>query len=226
MQLRIGLILQMIDPNQVQRCPIFQIPPVHSYQYKGDIDSLYNYVMNLEYREKTDNTKSQRTDLLEHKELFDLKKFCSECIQHYSLEVCGSRKEIDIQQSWSNLAYKNDMHNEHFHANSYLSGVFYLRNDTTPIMFHADGLIEKYFFSVRPEIAPDVQVEIDQGKRYLPSIGGIMAVAAKPGTLLVFSSRSTHSVPPNMSDNPRLSIAFNTFPKLPFGDYRALTYIE
>ena len=87
-------------------------------------------------------------------------------------------------------------------------------------------MIEKYFFSVRPKIAPDVQVEIDQGKRYLPSIGGIMAVAAKPGTLLVFSSRSTHSVPPNMSDNPRLSIAFNTFPKLPFGDYRALTYIE
>ena len=216
----------MIDFDQVQRYTIFQIPPVHIYEYKGHIDSLYNYVMNLEYREKTDNATSKRLDILEHKELFDLKRVCSECVQHYSFEVCGSKNPIDIQQSWSNLANMNDGHRQHYHSNSYLSGVFYLRNDTTPIMFHADGLIEKYFFSVRPKIAPDVQVEIDQGKRYLPSIGGIMAVAAKPGTLLVFSSRSTHSVPPNMSDNPRLSIAFNTFPKLPFGDYRALTYIE
>ena len=224
MQLLIGLILQMIDP--IAKCPIFQIPPVHIYEYKGDIDPLYNYVMNVEYGEKTDNTKSKNTYLLEDKELYDLKKFCSECIQQYTFEVCGSRHEIGLQQSWSNLANKNDNHTQHYHSNSYLSGVFYLRNDTTPIMFHADGLIEKYFFSVLPEMAPDIQVELEQGKRYFPSLGGTLAVAAETGTLLLFSSRSSHSVPPNMSNNPRLSIAFNTFPKVPFGDFDALSHLR
>ena len=216
----------MIDFDQVQRYTIFQIPPVHIYEYKGDIDSLYNYVMNLEYREKTDNAKSKRLDILEHKELFDLKRFCSECVQHYSFEVCGSKNPIDIQQSWSNLANMNDGHHQHYHANSYLSGVFYLRNDKTPIMFHMDGLIEKNFFSVLPEIAPDVQIEIEQGRKYLPSRSDIMAVPAQTGTLLVFSSRSSHSVPPNATNNPRLSIAFNTFPKLPFGNYESLHHIK
>ena len=214
----------MVEP--IARCPIFQIPPVHIYQYKGDIDSLYNYVINVEYREKTDNTKSKTSYLLEDKELFDLKKFCSECIQQYTFEVCGSRNDIEIQQSWSNLANSNDCHNQHYHSNSYLSGVFYLRNDTTPIVFHSDALIEKYFFTVLPEISPDVQVELEQGRRSLPSLGGTMAVAAEAGTLLIFSSRLTHSVPPNSSNNPRLSIAFNTFPKIPFGDYDALSHLR
>ncbi len=46
-----------------------------------------------------------------------------------------------------------------------------------------------------------------------------------PGELILFSSMLTHHVPKNISDKPRISLSFNTYPKIPFGSEIGLTKV-
>jgi ectoine hydroxylase-related dioxygenase (phytanoyl-CoA dioxygenase family) len=54
----------------------------------------------------------------------------------------------------------------------------------------------------------------------------INRITPRPNDVLLFSSRLTHLVEPNISDQPRHSIAFNTFVKGQLGDYRAVTELK
>ena len=47
----------------------------------------------------------------------------------------------------------------------------------------------------------------------------------KKGELLLFPSNLTHSVPVNQSEEERISLSFNTWPKGNMGDKTSLTYL-
>jgi hypothetical protein len=51
----------------------------------------------------------------------------------------------------------------------------------------------------------------------------INRVTPRRDEVILFSSRLTHMVEPNISNEKRYSIAFNTFVKGKLGDYRAVT---
>ena len=87
-----------------------------------------------------------------------------------------------------------------------------------PIIFHSASCIEREWFSVIPD-----QTEEDG---WYGCRSESVAFRADVGNLLVFSSRLRHSVPPNHTDKKRLSLSFNTFPKLPFGNEHGLTRIK
>ena len=47
----------------------------------------------------------------------------------------------------------------------------------------------------------------------------------KRGELILFPSNLTHGVPPNQSDEERISLSFNTWPKGSLGDISSLTFL-
>ena len=68
----------------------------------------------------------------------------------------------------------------------------------------------------------DVSLSI---KRFNNFNGETYMMAIKKGELILFPSNLKHSVPPNQSDEERISLSFNTWIKGSLGDERSLTYL-
>lgn len=203
-------------PNQ--KAVPWELPPIWKFDFDKDYEPLVEYVSKLEFVQNRSNLKTKQHDLLEHDALKKLKQFCLKCCQYYQAQVLGSTHKILIQQSWANLANEGDTHHEHFHPNSHLSGVFYLKNDQgTPINFHNNTLLERYFWAFSP-----VQ---DLDGTY-PAKSDTVCFQAPAGCLIIFCSRLTHSVSPQTGDTPRISLSFNTSLERPYGDDYGLTLIR
>jgi len=203
-----------------QTINMFQIPPLMVFQYDGDMNKLLEYVSNIEYRDSTGNIKSKSDYILDEKELSGLKKFCLESVQEYISDVLGISDEIEIQQSWVNVNKPGQNHPEHYHGNSFISGVFYLSSDQeegSPITFKSE--LHKSNFSI-------LTVPEDPFTKYYPSVAASFNYPSIPGELILFSSTTTHLVPTNKSDEVRVSLSFNTYPKIPFGSKVGLTYVR
>ena len=99
---------------------------------------------------------------------------------------------------FANEMYENDHHNVHSHANSMLSGVFYLQ---TP---EGSGSIS--FYDPKPRrnfISRETEFETDSNMN-------IFNVQPKKGLLLIWESWLEHSVMRNHSkDDSRISLVFN-----------------
>ena len=199
---------------------MFQMPPLMVFEYDGDTNKLLEYVSNIEYRDSMGNIKSKSDYILDGKELSKLKKFCLESVQEYVFDVLGIDDEIDIQQSWINVNKPGQNHPEHYHGNSFISGVFYLYSDQkegSPITFKSE--LHKSNFSI-------LTVPKDPFANYYPSIAGSFSYPSIPGELILFSSTTTHLVPTNNSNEVRISLSFNTYPKIPFGSKENLTHVR
>ena len=205
---------------------MFQIPPLMVFEYEGDMNKLLNYVEDLEYTnggyslEPTEvRSRSKSSYVLDDDNLKELKQFCLNSVHEYVDEVLGIDEEIEIQQSWVNYNRPGQFHEEHYHPNSFISGVFYLMSDPekgAPITFKSD--LHRSNFSVHM-IQKDPQA-------FYPSAAYAFGYPSVPGQLLLFSSTTSHMVPMNNSDSDRISLSFNTYPKLPFGSDEALTRVR
>ena len=203
-----------------QTINMFQIPPLMVFEYEGDMSKLLEYIYNVEYHDCNDNIKSKSDYILDDKELSNLKKFCLESVQEYIFDVLGISDEIEIQQSWINVNKPGQNHLEHYHGNSFISGVFYLYSDQkegSPIIFKSE--LHKSNFSI-------LTVPDDPFAKHHPSVAAGFSYPSVPGELILFSSTITHLVPTNNSDDVRVSLSFNTYPKIPFGRKENLTYVR
>ena len=92
-----------------------------------------------------------------------------------------------------------------------MSGVFYLHNNNSlpPIKF-------------KRKHSSDIQLTL---KKYNMFNGSFIQYSFGNGELILFPSSLSHSVPPNQSDEERISLSFNTWCKGNFGDERSLTYL-
>ena len=206
--------------TKINTISMFQIPPLMVFEYGGDMDKLLEYIPTLEYQESTGNIKSDNDYILDDENLIDLKKFCLESVQEYISDVLGIRDEIEIQQSWINVNKPGQNHPEHYHGNSFISGVFYIFSDQkegSPITFKSE--LHKSNFSI-------LTVPEDPYAKYYPSVAASFNYPSVPGQLILFSSTTTHYVPRNTTKTPRVSLSFNTYPKIPFGGKKALTYVS
>ena len=203
----------------IKKMTLFEVPPLMVFNYDGDMNKVLEYTSSIEYGETPYNLKSKNKYILDENGLSDLKKFCLKSVAEYLDDVCGHKDEVEIQQSWVNLCSTGEHVQEHYHGNSFISGVFYLLSDEntgSPIVFKSE--LYKSNFSVMPNPEdPNIFHPCTAASVMYPSI---------PGTLLLFSSSITHYVPVNKSTKPRVSLSFNTYPKLPFGDKRGLTYVR
>ncbi len=186
---------------------MFATPPLMEVKYEGSLDDYKEAIRKLTYRSSFANSVSTNTYVLNLPEFNPLEKFFKDAVHEYTDKVLNSDDEITIQQSWINLTEKGKHHPKHYHTNSYLSGVFFIQSNETvaPIIFDCPNT---HNFPMRPEPRGEVSNEF---------INDSYTCVAKEGTLLLFPSNLPHWVPINPLPESRVSLSFNTFPKIPFG---------
>ncbi|MFQ5972448.1 MAG: 2OG-Fe(II) oxygenase family protein [Alphaproteobacteria bacterium] len=104
---------------------------------------------------------------------------------------------FEITACWANVAAPGSWHRPHRHPNNFLSGVYYAKTQA--------GADEIHFHEPRPQanmIAPRPKHE----NAYNADKVILDAVA---GRLIIFPAWLSHSVPPNASNEERVSFSFN-----------------
>ena len=191
----------------------FSVPPIMIFPYKDDVSDLKEVAFNLIPEDAEIGLVQTKESKVLHNvpEFKELKEFIDKCIKYYVKEICGSNHEVEITQSWVNFLKRYYGHPIHTHANSYLSGVFYLDVDDeqgSPIEFERS---DNYF----PLKLGDEG--FNNPNHHYKHIFPKMVCSAKNGHLLLFPSTLKHSVSINELTDARVSLSFNTFPKRPFG---------
>ena len=152
-----------------------------------------------EREEKLGSPQHQTDDRLnERPELASLMDFFRQCCAEYLRALkYGPSLELRLQCCWATATVRGDRFEMHQHANSFLSGAFYLDVDmgAKPILFR----------DPRPQnrtLDIPVEEELRINQRYY-------AIGANNGRLVLFPSWLEHRVRPSLSDVPRTSMSFN-----------------
>ena len=154
---------------------------------------------------------SEDSFILDNPELKKIRTFIETKLHQYVTKVMGSKDEFFITQSWVNRSKKGESNSEHVHQNSMISGVWYpvINKKLPPIQFRNPN---------RREMLANIDV-------YNNFNSEIFLLQLNAGELIIFPSNLSHSVPPNNSDEERISLSFNTWIKGNIGSIKNLTYI-
>ena len=108
----------------------------------------------------------------------------------------NSEYKVEITAMWANRQKPHTQLGRHSHHNNMFAGVFYITESENfpPIIF---------WNPVDPQLSPTIMGEFNQFN------SGSNAQSVKKDTLLIFPAYLDHSVEPNLSDEDRISIAFN-----------------
>jgi uncharacterized protein (TIGR02466 family) len=130
-----------------------------------------------------------------------------------SVEDSNDKVELYITQSWLNYNEANTYHHEHWHTNSYISGVLYIKAD--------ENLDFIRFLNPRYS-----SFEFSNKNNFNVFNSGIWDFPVKSGSIIIFPSYLRHSVTNNTSNNERISLAFNVFLKGVIGNEDELTQLK
>ena len=135
-------------------------------------------------------------------------------VKTHFIGTIQSKKLVDITQSWSTVTNNGEEHPVHFHPNSYLSGVMFVKSsdDSSPLLLHNNIKL------------PSISLDLYDGKEsnippneFASVTASTFSVAPTEGSIVLFPSLTPHGVCKSRSKDERIIIAFNTFPRLPFG---------
>jgi len=187
--------------------PLFSIP---FYRSKIDItENDIDNVKNLEYHRITNGNDGELSNITYLLELPDFSRLKSLILDHLH-NYCEILKvedglEFYITNSWATLHKPNDGSGTHFHTNSLISGIVYIKCDeNSGKVGFAKNVATTTIF---PQ-AIDIQFKED-------TILNMKEIALKPspGDILLFPSHLNHWVKPSNSDQNRYVIAFDVFVK-------------
>lgn len=194
---------------------IHELFPVPLYHTRiAPIDSLtLNKLINLQFDAPgpTDSPivheETIERHVLDLQQFAALKKTIQTHIDHYVYEMLGATTDQQwaVSASWVNRSAQGHYHANHWHSNSLVSGVFYLRTDqkSGAICFHKDRSHRNLWGDT---------ITIDFVKPTIYNAPG-MSILPVDGDLLLFPSLLNHSVETNQSTIDRYSLAFNVFPR-------------
>jgi len=142
-------------------------------------------------------------DLLDwpYPEIDQLKRWIAEAVKAMTAYTTGKPDvsgNLDIM-AWANVNRFGDYNKPHTHPESMWSGVYYVQAGTVPDDRPSSGMIE----FVDPRVAVEM-IAVPGGP-----FDGRYKVRPQDGMLLVFPSWLLHFVNPYLSDDERISIAFN-----------------
>jgi uncharacterized protein (TIGR02466 family) len=183
------------------------------------IDTITNEqihtIKNLEVQQNAGNDRSKDVYLLDKSVFKSLKTTFEEALNNYLREILQIEPEVEIYitQSWANFTGKNQFHHLHNHANSFLSGVFYVDVNEEDSIYFYSPIKDQYMIKVKSK----------NSNFYNASC---WSVPIKTGQLLIFPSTLDHEVVPKTENNNRISISFNTFLKGIVGDTERLTELK
>ena len=157
------------------------------------------------------NTTSNNNYILNQKAFKDLKTDLDLRVQDYFQKVICPTDVITpyITQSWLNYTETNQYHHKHQHANSLVSGVFYINCDE---QFDKIKFFKEDYKTIKPEIK---DWNIWNSESWWFSV--------KTGDVILFPSSLTHMVETKEGTNTRISLAFNVFIKGTIGNNKNLT---
>ena len=134
------------------------------------------------------------------KEFEDLWEKIEKKLNHFHKNIAKLKGHVEINEWWFNINYKGCANRQHQHPNSLHSGVYYIKtpekcgdicfpNPNQTLMWGWPGglLMESNHIN-----------------------SGIVSLTPRKNILFIFPSWSNHSVDPNLSDEPRISLSFNT----------------
>ena len=148
--------------------------------------------------------------IFEHPKLKSIKAAVQQALDIFAREVMGIRQSLYVTQSWSLINPPNVGMHGHSHSNSVISGSLYyddLAEASGGMIFDRHNGYQQLMFYPEPGKANIYNTTKNK-------------VTPKKGDVILFSSSLLHFVEPNLSKEPRHSIAFNTFVKGKLGDYR------
>ena len=125
-------------------------------------------------------------------------------------------------QSWVNITNNGESHPKHYHPNSYMSGVMFIKSapDSPPLML--ENHIRPHQLFVDLLDGGDNDLEPNEFKS---CISPVEQIAPLQGTIVLFPSPTPHLVPKSSSKEERITLAFNTWPARPFGSEKDVTYV-
>ena len=200
--------LLQLFPIPILICP-------YPVDYTKELDWIRNQETRKENRgENTNihyNRQSEDTFVLDKPELANIRAFIEAKLHKFVTEIMASTDKLVITQSWLNKNKKGESHHEHVHPNSMVSGVWYpqIHESLPPIQF-------------RSRHQRDVSL---QTEKYNTFNSATFMLPMKRGELILFPSNLTHSVPVNNTEEERISLSFNSWPKGNMGDIKSLTYL-
>ena len=193
---------------------MFSPPPLGVTQFTGDIKYIQKIIKENQFESNGGwNSISNDKCILDLPELVTLKTYISDFVHRYVLKVFRINHKIDITQSWSTITNNGEEHPDHFHVNSYLSGVMFVKSseDSPPLSLQNNIKV------------PTISLDLFDGNQNLPQnefasvTATTFSVAPVEGSIVLFPSLTPHGVSKSKSNDERIIIAFNTFPRLPFG---------
>ena len=143
-----------------------------------------------------------------------IKQFCEQQIKIYVNETINPKEELDfyITQSWLNITKPGEYHHEHSHANSIISGVFYISTEEDDKFAVADPNFKiKDILKFEPKM-----FNMWNSNNWIFPVNN--------NELILFPSWLDHGVNPNKeATTDRISLSFNTFVKGTLGLRKDLT---
>jgi uncharacterized protein (TIGR02466 family) len=179
---------------------------IESSLSQQELDAASYHLSEGKYHSNAGNHVSVDSYVLHDARLERVKNFIDDGVKNYvnSIIIPKNNIEFYVTQSWFNYTKPGQFHHRHNHPNSILSGVFY---------FNADPEKDKIQFSndiYRTISIPAKEWTIRNSKTWW--------VPVATGDLIIFPSYLEHMVEQTVSDETRISLAFNTFAKGYFGD--------
>jgi len=167
-------------------------------KYAEDFKKEFKYIRALEYEDQqiTGIFRSKDSYLMKHPQLSKLKEFFLEGLDKYTASILGTDKKLSITQAWVQRNVRSSFAHEHTHPNSIVSGVFYFRNDKHAGISFNKNMLDRIML---PRIK-NHRLNSDSW-HFEP----------ESGELILFPSATRHSVPPNVKEESRYSLAFNSF---------------
>jgi uncharacterized protein (TIGR02466 family) len=167
---------------------------------RRDIEDIIKEGMITEFKSFSNNTYIFNT------KLHEIKEFCEQHIKNYVEKIINPKEKNDIYitQSWLNVNKPGEVHHPHIHANSIISGVFYVQT------VENDNIV---FYDPSSTVKSIIQLTVlvkEQNRWNSDSFTGSIT----PNMLVLFPSWMHHGVPLNEKQTTdRISISFNTFSK-------------
>lgn len=159
------------------------------------------------------NTTSLNRYILKNDVMFSINEFMETSVNEYLKTICAPKNEVKLKitQSWVNYTKEGQHHHLHSHANSFLSGVFYIK---------ADREKDKIYFQkslYNCIVLPSENFNTFNSTTWWIEVG--------TGDLLIFPSDLGHMVK-EVKGEDRISLSFNTFPVGYIGQEETLTALH
>ena len=154
----------------------------------------------MQVRINKSNSISIDKKILNNQNLKNIKSFIEHKINFFVQSIIKPKHNFNcyITESWLNFNKKGDSHQKHSHANSFLSGVFYVNvagQDSITFLSPTKNLLTVEKFEENELNSDYARIKIKQGD------------------LIIFYSHLDHKVDINQTNETRISLSFNTFIK-------------